>query len=252
VDDERRSVSIVELSDTLATAMRNIAPSGPGVCSTCWTFHDPAYENCSGCGFHAGYLDTVVPISYAPRGGQLAAALRGYKDEAVYRVRYHHAMRLAAILWRFLLQHEAHVAMAAGASAFDTVTVVPSKTTAQDEKRPGLRTIVGTVVEPTAGRFQRLLLPTDADEGGRYFDAARYKATQGLEGNSVLLVDDTWVSGSSAQSAAYALREAGATHVACVAIGRWLTRGFGGEWGTAGDLYEALPREYDWNRCALD
>jgi len=38
---------------------------------------------------------------------------------------------------------------------------VPSKTTQSDEARPGLRTIVGTVVEHTASRFERLLRPTD-------------------------------------------------------------------------------------------
>src|SRR4051812_19301871 len=103
--------------------MRNMAPPGRGVCPTCWTFHDPAYGRCAACA-GAVNLDVVVPISYAPRGGQLALALRSYKDEPLYRTRYHHAMRLAAILWRFLTKHEEHVARAAGADAFDVVTVV--------------------------------------------------------------------------------------------------------------------------------
>ena len=177
---DRRSVSIVALSDTMAGALRGPAPPGPGVCPVCWTFHDPAYGQCAGC-VGASVLDAVVPISYAPRGGQLALALRGYKDEPLYPTRYHHAMRLAAILWRFLLAHEVHVARAAAVESFDAVTVVPSKTTANDEARRGLRTIVGTVVEPTSGRFERLLRPTDAQTVGRYFDPDRYAPVRSLK-----------------------------------------------------------------------
>jgi len=139
-------------------------------------------------------------------------------------------MRLAAILWRFLIAHEDHVAHASGVETFNVGGVVPSKTTQNDEARPGLRTIVGTVVEHTAARFERLLRPTDAELVGRYFDPGRYATSRELAGASVLLIDDTWVSGSSAQSAAAALRRAGAAHVACVVIGRWLTPSFGGEW----------------------
>ena len=125
------------------------------------------------------------------------------------------------------MAHEDHVARASGVEAFDVVAVVPSKTTQKDEARPGLRTIVGTVVGHTASRFERLLQPTDSELVGRYFDPDRYATARRLDGESVLLIDDTWVSGSSAQSAAAALRNAGASRVGCVVIGRWLTPSFG-------------------------
>ncbi|MGB6573885.1 MAG: hypothetical protein WBF20_19585, partial [Trebonia sp.] len=41
-----------------------------------------------------------------------------------------------------------------------------------------------------------------------------------VTGTDVLLVDDTWVSGASAQSAAAALKAGGARRVALVVIGR--------------------------------
>jgi orotate phosphoribosyltransferase len=41
-----------------------------------------------------------------------------------------------------------------------------------------------------------------------------------VPGCDVLLVDDTWVSGASAQSAAIALKRAGAGQVAVVVLGR--------------------------------
>lgn len=235
----------------MAGALRNMAAPGPGVCPICWTFHDPAFARCVSC-VGASELDIVVPISYAPRNGQLTLALRGYKDESLYATRYHHAMRLAAILWRFLIAHESRVARASGVATFDVVAVVPSKTTHHDEARPGLRTIVGTVVEHTAARFERLLQPTDTELVGRYFNPGRYATSRELAGASVLLIDDTWVSGSSAQSAAAALRRAGAAHVACVVIGRWLTPSFGGDWGTVRDSYAQLPRHFDWLGCAAE
>jgi hypothetical protein len=116
----------------MAGALRNMAAPGPGVCPICWTFHDPAFAQCISC-VGASQLDVMVPISYAPRGDQLALALRGYKDEYLYATRYHHAMRLAAILWRFLMAHEGHVARASGTESFSVVAVVPSKTTQNDE-----------------------------------------------------------------------------------------------------------------------
>lgn len=58
------------------------------MCPICWTFHDPAFAQCISC-VGTSELDIVVPISYAPRSGQLALALRGYKDEGLYATRYH-------------------------------------------------------------------------------------------------------------------------------------------------------------------
>ena len=53
-------------------------------------------------------------------------------------------------------------------------------------------------------------------------DPGRFRATQPLPGAAVLLLDDTWTTGSTAQSAAVALHAAGARHVAVVVLGRHL------------------------------
>ena len=119
-------------------------------------------------------------------------------------------------------------------------------------RRRRRRHIVGTVVEHTASRFERLLRPTDSELVGRYFDPDRYSTARRLDGESVLLIDDAWVSGSSAQSAAAALRNAGAARVGCVVMGRWLTPSFGGEWGTVRDMYGKLPKRFDWSNCAAE
>ena len=64
---------------------------------------------------------------------------------------------------------------------------------------------------------------------------------------SVLLIDDTWTTGASAQSAAAALKAAGAEHVAAVVIGRHLNR----EWHENDRRIRGIARPFDWQACAL-
>jgi len=58
------------------------------------------------------------------------------------------------------------------------------------------------------------------DPWARSLDAGRFRAGPGTMGADVLLLDDTWASGASAQSAAVTLKQAGAAAVAVVVIGR--------------------------------
>lgn len=244
-------LTVNDASDTLSAAMRNPAPAGDRVCRICHAFHDPAFERCFSCGRQPDVIDVVVPITYALAGGQMYRALFDYKNDPFERVQRHHAIRLAAVLWRFLDAHEKCVAGAAGVAEFDVVTTVPSKTTERDERRPWLRRIVGEWVGATSSRWRRVLRPNDPPVTGRFYDAGRYVGTAPLDGQRVLLIDDLWVTGSSIQSAAKALRQAGATHVAAVVIGRYQKPDFGGSWGTVRDLYDALPRRFDWDTCAV-
>jgi hypothetical protein len=59
------------------------------------------------------------------------------------------------------------------------------------------------------------------DPAGRLADPGRYRAAP-LPGARVALLDDTWTTGASAQSAAAALRLAGAQSVAVIVLGRHL------------------------------
>ena len=69
----------------------------------------------------------------------------------------------------------------------------------------------------------------------------------------MFLIDDTWTTGGHAQSAAYALREAGASNVALVVIGRHLQPDWEVTDGvTSGDLFDELPTPFDWTICAAE
>ena len=229
--------------------MRNVAAAGAGICAVCKTFIEPGYNECYPCASGPSELDAVVPITYSEALGQVHDALRGYKDGRPAERSY--AMpRLAAVMWRFLELHEPCVARAAGVSEFDLVASVPSSTRERDEARRNFRTMVGWC-EPVAQRYERVIHPTGDVPTGRAYDPGRYACDRRLDGARVLLLDDTWTRGGHAQSAATALRRAGASAVGLMVIGRHVRP----EWEVAGktcqELLKELPKEFDWQHCCV-
>ena len=235
--------SVRELSALYENVL--LAPRrGPDVCPTCFNF-TAGYELCYGCAYGAHVLDAVLPISYSVAQEQLHHALASYKRLDGDVARQLQAI-LAAILWRFLSEHEACVAKAADTEHFDLVTTVPSGDPRRDDRHP-LPTIVGELVGPTRERHRRLLLRTDAETQPRTFSTAKFEATTTLDGESILLIDDTWTTGASAQSAAATLKSAGAGPTAAVVIGRHLNR----EWHQNDRHIRGIARPFDWRACAL-
>jgi hypothetical protein len=235
--------SVRELSALYENVM--LGPrSGPSVCLTCFNFTD-GYSRCYACDHGRSVLDAVAPVSYSVAREQLHHALASYKrldGEVARRL----GASLAAILWRFLAEHERCVARAAGTSHFELVTTVPSGDRARDERHP-LRWIVGELVGPTRDRHEHLLQRSHNDVQPRMFSPDKFDATRPLEGQSVLLIDDTWTTGASAQSAAAALKDAGADRVAAVVIGRHLNR----EWHENDRRLRGIERPFDWSKCAV-
>ena len=166
-------------------------------------------------------IDAVAPISYSPAGGELHRQLRGYKDHPAMVAREAFADGLADVLGRFLGEHEACVARAAGVEgAFGLLTTVPSRRPA-GRVTGALVDLVGRRCSATAGRHDVVLQATGEGAPHRWC-ASRFRARASLAQCDVLLVDDTWTSGASAQGAALALKRAGARRVALVVIGRHL------------------------------
>jgi predicted amidophosphoribosyltransferase len=217
---------------------------GPDVCGTCFNF-TAGYSCCYACAHGQDVLDAMAPISYSVAREQLHHTLASYKrlDGDVAR---RLGAILAALLWRFLAEHERCITNAAGAKRFDVVTTVPSGDRARDDKHP-LRWIVGELVAPTRNRHQRLLRRTGHDVPARTFSELKFRAVEPLQGDAVLLIDDTWTTGASAQSAAAALKAAGAGHVAAVVIGRHLNR----EWHQNDRRLRGIAHPFEWADCAL-
>jgi predicted amidophosphoribosyltransferase len=236
--------SVGELSALYENVL--LAPRrGPDVCGTCFNF-TAGYARCWACTHNQPALDAVAPISYSVAREQLHHTLASYKrldGDVARRLQ----VILAAILWRFLAAHEPCLAKEANTTGFDLVTTVPSGDRDRDDRHP-LRIIVGELVGPLRARHHRLLRRTQTDVPPRAFDANKFEATsQELDGQSILLIDDTWTTGASAQSAAAALKAAGAGPIAAVVIGRHLNR----EWHQNDRRLRGIAQPFQWTDCAL-
>jgi hypothetical protein len=116
--------------------------------------------------------------------------------------------------------------------------------------RPGPHPLI-TLLSPYLALTEVTLAVRPGEPLERSLNPWRFAADRGAAGAagaSVLLLDDTWVSGASAQSAAVALRMAGARHVAVVVLGRHVNPADPG----SGDLMSALgSSRYDPSACAV-
>jgi predicted amidophosphoribosyltransferase len=195
---------------------------GPGVCPRCFNLLDSDLGLCRPCRASAHHIAAFVPISYSVGAEWLHNLIITYKRGADPSVPDATA-ELAWILDRFISVHEHCVATAAGVESFPVITTVPSSDRLRDLRHP-LRRVVGELTVSTRDRHERLLSCSSTRAFSHQFRADRYVATRRLNGESVLLIDDMWTTGASAQSAASALRLAGAGAVAVVTIARHLNR----------------------------
>ncbi len=157
--------------------------------------------------------DAVAPVGYAVRGGQLATDLWQYKSDRADAAES--GTRLRESLAAFLRGHADRVwhaaGMAAGPSAF---AVVPS-----GQGRPGRHPLLDI-----ARRCLPLpVIPLSVNQAAvhaRGVSADWLRVGAPVSGAGIVVVDDTWGSGGSAQSAAVALKLAGARRVAIIVLGR--------------------------------
>jgi hypothetical protein len=181
---------------------------------------------CFPCRLHAecapGRLaSVVVPVAYAVKGSELARDLWLYKsgkDGASDSGR-----ALAVLLVAFLRAHGRCVWRAAGWTGADGrivgathLAVVPSS-----RGRAGPHPLRALAEPYLRLPWVSLSARPWAAAGSRDLDPDRFAAGP-ASGARVLLLDDTWTTGASAQSAAMALRRGGAGDVAVVVIGRHL------------------------------
>lgn len=215
----------------LCPVCRGPAGSGRARCFQC-----DLHWQCAG----GSLADVVVPVAFAIKGTAHAKRLWQYKSpRASPAAAAGQGATILAMLLVFLRDHGPCLWRAAGSAAPTHVAVVPTA-----RRRPGshpLRSLVeGYLTIPWAG-----LVSLPDGERLRDLDPDRFRAAP-LPGARMLLIDDTWTTGSSAQSAAMALRAAGARSVVTVVLGRHVsavTAGRAGLWPAA------MP--FRMNSCAV-
>jgi hypothetical protein len=220
-------------------------------CEVCRGPVRPGFARCYQCHRHALLgsallADAVVPISYAIKGTPFADDLWRYKSAPVPPMSFpaptsgpaptsapaapavtpasaatpalvatpaSARASVLALMLAFLTDHGPCVWQRAGMPPPDRLAVVPT-----GAGRPGPHPLL-QLVWPYL-RLPGCSLALRPGRQGRDLDLDRFQVTARPAGASVLLLDDTWVSGASAQSAAAALKLAGARHVAVIVLGR--------------------------------
>jgi hypothetical protein len=146
-----------------------------------------------------------------------------------------------ALLLAFLTDHGPCVWQRASMPPPDQLAVVPT-----GAGRPGPHPLL-RLVSPYL-RLPGCSLVLRPGRQGRDLDLDRFQVQARPAGASVLLLDDTWVSGASAQSAAAALKLAGARHVAVVVLGRHVNPD---DAASAPLLAGLAAARYDPSACAV-
>lgn len=226
---------------------------GPGICAVCTGPADSGL--CWPCQSHRDrYGDQlagqVITLAYAkgdmtPRH-QSGHHMYRYKNSISPSAECLRDLKLMVLGATYL--HGECMARAFG--WWDTVTFVSSAS------RPGIEHPVRELAEqiiPLEDRAKLLLgIGPQIGAGGRFPLPDKFTISDqqlpNVEGRHVLVVDDTWVSGSKSQSAALTLRAAGARAVTIFCVARWLS------WTYQQDhqqLISATTTPYDASLCPV-
>jgi hypothetical protein len=219
--------SVRDYALPLASICRTVPAISEGICDSCHGCPSPGWATCWSCAQVERQLTEpcplVVPISLYEVGHQLHHQLRNYKDGSGEMAR-DFLVKTAAILGYFLQLHSDCIAEAA-AGPWDVITSVPS--TERKGEHPLVTAIkllpdIRDEYEPLLKRGELAIAHNLASDEG-------FEPLRALDGERVLLIDDTFTSGARSQSAASALNIAGATVAAIVPIGRVITPGYSPE-----------------------
>ena len=208
-----------------------------GICPICHSSRAERYATCYPCA-QAAPLDPppILPVSMSVAGGALHYHLRQYKDSPSRSTRDRFTLRLAALVAVFMEHHATCI------GAWDVVTGVPSA------RRRALDPVI-TKLKIFHRRHSPVLTARSSEEE-RSFDRGQFQVGGDLVGHRVLLLDDTFTTGARLFSAVAALRQAGATVVGPVVLGRHVEP----SWGPSGEMMTWLAERL-WTaegcaRCA--
>jgi hypothetical protein len=203
---------------------------------------NPEFPTCYQCGrAYANNPDTSDLrgfVSYGWDRSQSATVMYGYKDAAVGN---RQAQRLVNVMLFYAL-HE-HLGCATDEQHGSPVmwAAVPSL------RQRGHPQVLHTM---TAGLLRNMpeaqMTPSNDVRSPRSFRPENFAVASPVTNQHVLLIDDTWTSGGHAESAAAALKRAGAARVTLLVLARWLDLGRG---RTEEFIRTELRRDFDPDIC---
>jgi hypothetical protein len=207
-------------------------------CEVCCS---PVYATESVCGVCYGHrdvwgnrlADVVAPLSYAgPLNPQAVEDLWTYKDGAEDGHRRASSQRLVALLTSSLAIH-------AGCfeARFPPVTAIATVPSGERGARPDGHPFDAIVRWPRP--YRRVRLERIAAAQSREIDPENLRVDGDVVGEHILVMDDNWTSGASAQSVAIAVRAAGAHRVSVLP----LMRSLASAWGPTEVFLRARPAD---------
>lgn len=209
-----------QYTDPYIAAYRRVPPVGDGVCSVCHTGTPTGDTVCNSCAVTMGQVThpvrSVLPISLYEVPDQYWNVLRYYKDGSRPEVQSQLGTVVAATLARFGVAHWSCIVKMMGGEP-TVVTTVPSSRGRTGEHPLTCAVRRSARLKP---RYAHILAKGPGKIGHRWAADDGYIATRKLRGERVLLIEDTFTTGGRAQSAASALRLAGAVSVGVVTAGR--------------------------------
>ena len=166
----------------------------------------------------------VVPMTVALNPSTWYHTLLNYKTVQFRE----YGTILGSLAYRWLNQHHDRLAATLGGEP-DYVAVVPSKKGRTTYETQPLRRALATVA-PMRDRLREVLrCARPVTERLREYRPEIFEAANDVRGHRIVLVEDTWISGATALSAAGALLDAGAESVVITPIGREMKPAFHGE-----------------------
>ncbi|WP_146099055.1 ComF family protein [Nocardia nova] len=220
-------------------------PSEQSLCRRCWSAHAE---------FGELLADRTIVLTYA-LGGRSGAhhqsahhllAYKGYRGTP----RVQRCAQDLRLMVSVVMDMHRNCLQGWLGGQWDSLTFVPS-VERPDRGHPVAE--LANAALPTFTRGPRLskFLLTPGARPGRELTADRFRVDERwrdrIEGRNVLIVDDSWVTGASAQSAVIAVKRAGAATATVLCVARWLR----GDWADHKRLIGTLQDGFDVLRCPV-
>jgi len=199
--------------------------TGLGFCSVCRAPVEERYIKCFACEelSRSGqpHADCVVPLAYAGHNPQSRHLLRHYKSEALAASEGVKDLQATVLVLLYLGMAMHRECLTGPRGPWDAMTCVPSTRTGRTGVLPEITELLSVAADVPS---LDLSFDNPSALGDRSFRPDGYDVARGSVpvGGHVLVVDDTWASGTRAQSVATMLKTRGAVAVTVLSVGRWL------------------------------
>ncbi len=239
-----------DYTDPCLAIFRRVPTVTDGVCRICRSGPNIGFDTCYSCTRTMGQVEfpttQIIPISLYRLNEQLWHVLRNYKDGRV-EVTSNLGIIVAATIARFTATHWSCIGRLLNGQP-TVVTTVPST---RVPPRLGEHPLAKAVKRSTrlSQLFKPLLVRGQVQATHLQASDDAFRAPTPLYGEKVLLIEDTFTSGARTQSAASALRRAGADTVVVVVAGRVIDP----DWNdNCRDIWEYATAEiFNFEECCI-